>query len=87
MNAELTAAGQARIAIPVVWRNEYMAAMRQMSRNDDAVLYQRTLAFAWRWTAAMPWTDPAATRVQLERTNALTDSTDAANEGVQLEPP
>jgi fido (protein-threonine AMPylation protein) len=53
MNAELTAAGQHRLVVPVVWRNEYLTAMRQMSRANDVRLYARTLGFAWRWTAML----------------------------------
>jgi hypothetical protein len=50
-------------------------------------LYARTLAYAWRWTAAMPWSDRAAVDGYLVATNALTDSTDAERAGVRLELP
>lgn len=59
--AELSAQGQARIVIPIVFRNEYQTAMRELSRSGRADLYARTLAWAWRWTAGMPWNDPQAT--------------------------
>ena len=85
--AELSAAGQARIVIPIVFRNEYQTAMRELSRSGRADLYARTLAWAWRWTAGMPWHDPQATAGRLAATNALTDSTDAELRGVRLELP
>ena len=85
--AELSAAGQARIAIPIVFRNEYQTAMRELSRSGRADLYARTLAWAWRWTAGMPWHDQQATAGRLAATNALTDSTDAELRGVRLELP
>lgn len=85
--AELSSAGQSRIVIPIVFRNEYQTAMRELSRSGRADLYARTLAWAWRWTAGMPWNDPQATSGRLAATNALTDSTDAELQGVRLELP
>ena len=87
MGAELTAAGQVRLLVPIVFRNEYQTALRNLSREGRCDLYVRTLAYAWRWTAAMPWQDRAAVDGQLVATNALTDSTDAEREGVRLELP
>ncbi len=87
MGAELSAAGQARIVVPIVFRNEYQAALRNLSREGRCDLYVRTLAHAWRWTAGMPWHDRAAVDGFLVATNALTDSTDAERSGIQLELP
>jgi hypothetical protein len=87
MCAELTAAGQARIVIPIVFRNEYQTALRNLSREGRCDLYVRTLAYAWRWTAAMPWHDRAAVDGYLAATHALIDSTDAERTGVRLELP
>lgn len=87
MNAELTHAGETRILIPVVWRNEYFTALRQLSRQGDVTLYQRVMSFAWRWTAAMSWADPATTSVLLEQTNALVDSNEAQAAGRRLRMP
>lgn len=84
MNAELSAANETRIVIPIVWRNEYFTALRQLSRAGNVGLFVRTLAYTWRWTAAMNWDDDPTTRAQLERTNALVDSTDAAPSGLHL---
>ena len=87
MAAQLTAADQSRIVIPIVFRNEYVAALRALSREGRTALYVRTLAHAWRWTAAMPWSDRAAVDGLLVATNALTDPTDAERLGVRLELP
>ena len=87
MNAELSAVEGSRIVIPIVSRNEYMTALRVMSREGRAEVLVRTLAYAWRWTAAMPWHDRAATTGRLVSTNALLDSTDAEQSGVRLELP
>lgn len=87
MCAQLSTAGQARIVIPIVFRNEYLTALRNLSREGRCDLFVRTLAYAWRWTAAMPWQDRAAVDGQLIATNALMDSTDAEREGVRLDLP
>lgn len=87
MCAELTKVGQARIAIPIVFRNEYQTALRNLSREGRCDVYVRTLAYAWRWTAAMPWRDRSAVEGFLVATNALVDSTDAERRGVRLEIP
>lgn len=87
MCAELSAAGQGRIVVPIVFRNEYQTALRAVSREGRFDLYLRTLAHAWRWTAAMPWQDRAAVDGYLAATNALVDSTDAERSGVRLELP
>jgi Fic family protein len=84
MNAVLTAAGETRILVPIVWRNEYLTALRQLSRERRINLYVRTLGFAQQWTSRITWNDAAVTRAQLEVTNALLDSTEAEETGRQL---
>ena len=88
MNAELSAVGQARIVIPSVYRTEYISSLRRAStQGGDVTALARVLAYAWRWTAAMPWSERAATEGQLHATNALVDATDAQDRGVRLELP
>ncbi len=86
MNAELSAANAARIVIPSVYRNEYIAGLRStsVSEGTDVSALMRVMGFAWRWTAAMPWEDRAATEGQLEATNALRDPDDTAIGGIKL---
>ncbi len=87
MCAEFTEAGQSRLVVPIVFRNEYQTALRNLSREGRHDLYVRTLAHAWRWTAGMPWQDRGAVDGYLAATNALIDSTDAERSGVRLEVP
>ena len=88
MNAELSAIGAARIVIPSVYRNEYLAGLRRASMTDgDLTAYVRVMTHAWRWTAAIPWSDTAATEGHPIATNALLDSTDAEIAGKRLELP
>ena len=86
MNAELSAVEAARIVIPSVYRNEYIAGLRStsVSEGTEVSALMRVMGFAWRWTAAMPWEDRAATEGQLEATNALRDPDDAAIGGIKL---
>lgn len=89
MNAELSAAKLARIVVPNVYRNEYLNAIRRVSSTDgkDIARLVRVMNLAWRWTAAMPWEDRAATEGQLEATNALLDPDDTPLGAIRLELP
>ena len=88
MNAELSATAAARIVIPTVYRNEYLAGLRRASTTDgDLTAYVQIMTYAWRWSAAMPWNDPSATDGQLIATNALRDPTDAEIQSIRLELP
>jgi hypothetical protein len=43
MNAELTKEGQSKIIIPTVYRDDYMGALRKLTRQSDPVPYIRML--------------------------------------------
>ena len=43
MNAELTAANQSKIIIPTVYRDDYMGALRKLTRQSDAETYIRMM--------------------------------------------
>jgi Fic family protein len=87
MGAQLSAANQSRLIVPIVFRNEYQRALRNLSRGGRRDLYVRTLAQAWRWTADMPWSDRSAVDGYLVATNALVDSSDVEGCGLRLELP
>ena len=89
MNAELSAGGLARIVVPSVYRREYLGAIKRVSNSDGKEIsgLVRVMSFAWRWTAAMPWEDRAATEGQLEATNALLDPDDTPLGGIRLRLP
>ncbi len=89
MNAELSAANLARIVIPSVYRREYLGGIRRVSQSDGREIagLVRVMSFAWRWTAAMPWEDRAATDGQLEATHALLDPDETPLGGIRLELP
>lgn len=88
MNAELSAAGQCRIVVPTVVRNDYISALRRFSNNNGHVeALSKVLTASWRWTAAMPWHDRAAVDAQMVATNALMDAADAERAGKHLRLP
>lgn len=89
MNAELSAVDAARIIIPSVYRNEYIACLRRTSAAEgaDVSALVRVMGFAWRWTAAMPWGDWAAADGQMQATSALQDPDNAAIGGIKLKLP
>ncbi|MBU1347909.1 MAG: Fic family protein [Alphaproteobacteria bacterium] len=61
MTKELAAAGLSRIVIPTVYRNDYLDALRALSRRGDPSIFVRSLEFCQRVSAACsaPSTDAA----------------------------
>ena len=53
MNAELVKANQTRIIIPTVYRDDYLGALRRLSRNDDPKVYIRMLQRAQEFSATL----------------------------------
>lgn len=88
MNAELVAGGDARIVIPTVYRNNYLAALRALSRTGQPEALVRTLDFAQRWTSAVPWSaDDRSTRAALTDAHAFLDPVEAEESGHRLRIP
>jgi len=87
MNAELIAAGEHRIIIPSVYRNNYMMGLRGMSNNGHAEGLVASLDFAQRYTAAIDFSDLETARQQLQETNALREPDEEAAGLVRLELP
>ncbi len=84
MNAELTAAGQQRITIPLSYRDDYLKALRALSRNGDPRPLVRVLDFAQRYAAAIDWSDLDTAKGMLARTNALVPPDEAEEKGLRL---
>lgn len=73
MNAELVTGRQSRIIIPTVYREDYLGALRRLSRQDDTSVLIKTLRFAQDYTAQIDFTDLDDAIRQLERTNAFNE--------------
>jgi hypothetical protein len=84
MNAELVAAAETRIVVPTVYRNNYLMALKALSRNGITGAIVRTLDFAQRYTAAVDFADLKRARRILERTHAFDDSNEADARGISL---
>lgn len=84
MNAELVAAGEARIIIPTVYRNNYVSALKALSQNAMAAPLVRVLLFAQNFTSGIDFSDLEGARVMLEQSNAFMDSTEAELRGLRL---
>jgi hypothetical protein len=87
MNAELVAAGEERIIIPTVYRNNTLAALKVMSQSAEPTPIIRKLDFARRWVAAVPWTDLETARRTLEGCHAFVDPGEADDRGIRLRLP
>ena len=48
MNAELVAAGENRVIVPTVYRNNYLIALKALSQNGITGALVRTMDFAQR---------------------------------------
>ncbi len=71
MNAELVAGDEARMIIPTVYRDDYLTALRTLSRAGEPHPLIMVLDFAQRWVAALDWTSIAAAEAAMAGTNAF----------------
>lgn len=76
-NAELSAANECRLLIPTGYRENYLSALGALTHNQNPRPVVRMLAWAQRFTAAVPWeTVESATR-WLEAAGAFDGRRDA----------
>ena len=87
MTAELVAAGEQRIVIPAIYRNNYLAALRALTHGGQPEPLIRTLDYARRWTNAINWSTVDMTRRELEACNAFFDPDRANHQGIRLQMP
>jgi len=87
MNAELVAAGEERIIIPTVYRNNYLAALKALSLNENPQPLIQVLDYAQRWTAAVQWRTWQQTLEELESCNAFLNPDAADQQGRRLQMP
>ena len=74
VNAELSVAGQVRVLIPIVYRNNYVAALSGVSRGAGrGESLVAVLDFAQRWVAAVDWTTFEGATATLTECNAYLD--------------
>lgn len=84
MNAELVAAGQQKIIIPIVYRNNYGQALRALSTGASAEPLLKVMTFAQEYASRIPWNDRTTAQETMTQTNAFMDPMDADNTGLRL---
>lgn len=84
-NAELSVAGQVRIVIPTVYRNNYLAALSGMSGGaGKGQALVAVLEYAQRWVAAVDWREYQGSLDTLTACNAFIDPGVAEVNGQRL---
>jgi hypothetical protein len=71
MNAELIAGGQQRIIIPTVYRDDYLGALRALSRNGRADVLPKMSDHAQLFASRIDFTDLTKARRALEKAEAF----------------
>lgn len=77
MNAELVAGAQTRVLVPTVYRDDYLGALRALTRHGNADAYVRMLVRAHRFSAAIVGENRDEMRALLQQGNAFDESTEA----------
>lgn len=76
MNAELVHADQSKIIIPTVFREDYLGALRAVSRRNEPDIYIRMLLRAWRFSATVSGEDMDNIHDVLAQSNAFEEGED-----------
>jgi len=77
MNAELTAANHSKIIIPTVFRDDYMGALRKLTRQGDAETYIRMMQRAHMFSANIYGQNADAMETYLKSCNAFKEPDEA----------
>jgi hypothetical protein len=84
MNSELVAAGEQKIIIPTVFRNNYLVALKALSQSGKSAPIVQVLDFAQKYTASIRWGDFSEARTDLLSTHAFLDANEADDKGIRL---
>lgn len=84
MNAELVAAEEQRIIIPIVYRNNYIAALKALTNDGRGEPLVRVLDYAQRYALAIPFEDFDTANFVMARTHAFMKPDEAEEAGVRL---
>ncbi|MCH8525381.1 MAG: Fic family protein [Balneolales bacterium] len=87
MNAEFVSGDEAKVIIPIVYRNNYLAALKTLTNDRNATPLIRTLDFGQKFTQSIDWGEYDRVREQLERCNAFMDPNEADRQGIRLQLP
>jgi hypothetical protein len=87
MNAELVSAEEQKVIIPIVYRNNYIAALKTLTNDRHSTPLIRTLDFGQKFTHSIDWSNYDRVREQLEECNAFMDPNEADRQGIRLRLP
>ena len=76
MNAELVKAGQAKIIIPTVYRDDYMGALKKLTKQSDTTTYIRMLQRAHEFSENIYSENLDEMQEYLKQCNAFMEHTD-----------
>lgn len=71
MNAELVKENQTKIIIPTVYRDDYLGALRRLSRQNDPEPFIRMMLRAWEFSATIIADDIKVVEQHLSASNAF----------------
>ena len=71
MNAELAKVNQTKIIIPTVYHDDYLGALRKLTRNADPAVYIRMLQRAQEFSTTLVASDMEAIESKLAQSNAF----------------
>ena len=77
MNAEFVKANQTRIIIPTVYRDDYLGALRKLTRNDDPSVYLRMLQRAQEFSSTLIASNTDTLEYHLTQSNAFKEHDEA----------
>lgn len=77
MNAELVKAEQTRIIIPTVYRDDYLGALRRLTRQQDPLAYIKMLQRAQDFSAILKADNMEELELQLKSSNAFKEHDEA----------
>lgn len=77
MNCELEAHGCCRIIIPTVYREDYLLAIRKLSRTGDPAAYTKMLLHAQSFTHSISFDEYTRALIQLRASNAFMEPHEA----------
>ena len=76
MNAELVKENQSKIIIPTVYREDYLGALRKLTRKQDPIVYVKMLRRALEFSATIKADNMNEVEKHLEACNAFNDEDD-----------
>ncbi len=76
-NAQLAIGDHERLIIPIVYRDNYLSALRALTQNANPIPLIRMLDYVQAYTHAIDWSDLDNATTTLERTHAFADPEEA----------